>query len=671
MKLAKELYFKESHIEKIKERINTEKFSALWKDIKDTADRVCELGSIQFPEDTFTVFYFVRKRMSDLAMAALITENEKYINELKKQVMYYVGESMEFWQGPAYPNRPRTRIYHGKEVLAGELETATITAAVVMAYEWGYQFFDDAEKTAIKKTLLEKPYMLLKNSTLFQMENWVMNHLCVIASSFVQLLLLIEDELPSFEEDMDIATEALRLWLEKTEADGSYGEGYHYWSYPINCLSSAAWSLWHTKGRRLEGMNNCRKSFEWAIYNQIGKYDVEGYDRPVAVATNFHDCPFLFQMEAPEALLYANYFKNPIAQWYIDEFLMDNPPRPDALHTTWHMLNTMLLALYDDTNIAEKPAVLETERVFAETGFTYLRNSWKGLCGEGNDTVMQLQSGGGGRSRSHQHFDKNSIMLFAKGEYFICDPGHSCYRGQSHEDYDTHTSSHNTICINGSDQVLNFVEKGMLHDEVRDYTSHNNKAVVTFKDFHDDVSFVKSHAEKCYSPYLKDCVRNIIFIKPDLFIIWDSVESNSKTDKIESGFNINNYDGKLQLDIKDNEIFAQRPKADLYMKVMSDVDYKIGTRDGKLHMAYHINTDQKIEGKYGSAKRIVLESEGKANYFTVICPMDKGAKKPEAECSFAEGKTTMNVKYNGHKYEITFTKDDILYKCDDGTYYTF
>jgi len=670
MRLAKELYFKDNHIEVIKERIKSEKFSALWKDIKNTADRVCELGSIQFPEDTFTVFYFVRKRMSDLAMAALLTCEEKYIRELKKQVMYFVGESMDFWQGPAYPNRPRTRIYHGKEVLAGELETATITAAVVMAFEWGYEFFDNKEKEVIVKVLKEKPYMLLKNSTLFQMENWVMNHLCVIASSFVQLLLLIEDELENFEEDMGIATEALRLWLEKTEADGSYGEGYHYWSYPINCLSSAAWSLWHTKGRRLVGTHNCEKSFEWALYNQIGKYDVEGYDRPIAVATNFHDCPFLFQMEAPEALLYANYFKNPLAQWYIDEFLMDNPPRPDALHTTWHMLNTMLLALYDETNIAEKPSVLETERVFAETGFTYLRNSWEGLCGNGNDTVMQLQSGGGGRSRSHQHFDKNSIMLFSKGEYFIVDPGHSCYRGQSHEDYDTHTSSHNTISVNGKDQVLNFVEKGMLHDEVRDYTSHNNRAEVVYKDFHNDISFVKSRAEKCYFPYLKKCVRNILFIKPDLFIIWDYVEAG-EDDKITSGFNINNYDGKLKLEINDNEIFAQRPKADLYMKVMSGVDYNTDVVDGKLHMAYHINTEQAIEGKYGSAKRINFTSVGKADYYTLICPMEKDDVKPEVSCDFVEGKTLMNIEYRGHKYEIEFNKDDILYKCDDGTHYMF
>ena len=211
----------------------------------------------------------------------------------------------------------------------------------------------------------------------------------------------------------------------------------------------------------------------------------------------------------------------------------------------------------------------------------------------------------------------------------------------------------------------------MLHDEVRDYTSHNNRAEVTYKDFHNDVSFVKSHAEKCYFPYLKDCVRNILFIKPDLFIIWDRAESNDKTDKIESGFNINNYDGKLKLEINDNEIFAQRPKADLYMKVMSDIDYNIDVADGKLHMAYHINPNQAIEGKYGSTKRINLTTFGKADYYTVICPMDKGAEKPEVNCIFEEDNTLMKIKYNRHEYEIKFNKDDILYKCDDGTHYIF
>lgn len=671
MKLAKNLYFNENDIEKIKQRTKSPKFAALWADIKGTADRVCELGSIEFPEDTFTVFYFVRKRLSDLAMTALLSHEDKYINELKKQVMHFINDSMEFWQGPLYPNRPRTRIYHGREVLAGELETATITAAVVMAYEWGYEFFNDAERNKIKTALKEKPYILLKNSTLFQMENWVMNHLCVIASSFVQLLLLLEDELDTFEEDINTAVNALKLWMEKTESDGSYGEGYHYWAYPVNCLSSAAWSLYHAKGRRLEGTHNLEKSFEWAIYNQIGKYDIQGYNRPIAAATNFHDCPFLFQMEAPEALLYSNYFKNPLAQWYIDEFLMDNPPRPDALHTTWHMLNTMLLALYDETNTSEKPLVLDTDRVFAETGFTYLRSSWNGLCGNGNDTVLQLQSGGGGKSRSHQHFDKNSIMLFSKGEYFITDPGHSCYRGKLHDVYDTRTASHNTVSVNGKDQTLNFVEKGMLHDEVRDYTSHNNRAYIAFKDFHNDVSFVKSNAEKCYSPYLKSCARNIIFIKPDLFLIWDHVECNNESDTIEIGLNINNYDEKLILNIHDDEIFAQRPKADLYMKVMSENKYSMDVREGIIHMAYHINPGQKVEGKPGSAKRISLNCSGKANFFTILCPMDKGEPKPEIESKFCVEKTEIKISYNGRRYSVTADANDIMYVCSDGTHYNF
>ena len=70
---------------------------------------------------------------------------------------------------------------------------------------------------------------LLLNSTLFQMENWVMNHLCVIASALVQLLLLTEDD-PERSPDLTTALEALRLWCAKIESDGSYGEGYHYWS---------------------------------------------------------------------------------------------------------------------------------------------------------------------------------------------------------------------------------------------------------------------------------------------------------------------------------------------------------------------------------------------------------------------------------------------------------
>ena len=667
--LAEGLFFSEKDVPRLRERTGDPKFSAVWRSVTDTADRVCAAGSLTFPEDTFTVFYFIRDRLACLALAALLTAEDRYARTLRKIVTALAAEPIGFWQGPAYPNRPRTRVYHGREVLAGELETAAITTGVVLAYEWGYSFFTEDERRMILTALREKAYPLLLNSTLFQMENWVMNHLCVIASALVQLLLLTEDD-PERSPDLATALEALRLWCAKIESDGSYGEGYHYWSYPVNCLSAAAHALLHTTGKRIPGMHNLEKSFEWALYNQIGKYDVEGFDRPVAAAVNVHDCPLLFQMEAPEVLLYANCFRNPLAQWYLEAFLLSDPPRPDALHAVWHRMLAFLFALYDDSNRSEPPSVLDPDRVFAETGFTYLRSGWNGLCGDGNDTVLELQSGGGGRSRSHQHFDKNSILLHSHGEYLLVDPGHSCYRGTAHEDYDTHTLAHNTITINGKDQSLNFVEKGMLHDEVRDFTSHNNRARITFKDFHSDVCFVRSHAEKCYEPYLPVCVRSILYVKPGLFLVHDTVEAGTD-DVISSGWNLNDRDGKLSLAVDGMSVTARRPKAALHMRFFSETPLTLSQESGRLHYAYHILPDQAVEGKDGSVRRLVLSGKGRMDAFVLLCATAPDEVAPGSDCRFGSRGAELTLRYGGKSYTVQYFGRDVLFSSEDGTHYVF
>jgi hypothetical protein len=372
---------------------------------------------------------------------------------------------MDFWQGPHYPNRPRTIIHHGKELVAGELETAQLVMGIVLACDWTWKYLSSDIHEIVRKTLGEIPVMLLRNSIQFQSETWIMNHLCVLSSAMVLSVLFLEGS----QEDLSLAKRGLELWLEKTEEDGSYGESFHYWAYPVNCLALGILALKHCRGENIPGIHRAAKSLSWAVYNQVGKYKINGYDDPIAVAVNNYDSPFLFQLEAPELLMFSLYFKLPLAGWYINNFLLHSPPRPDCLHHHWHRCDSLLLALDDPEGAEQSPEELKMPPAawFAETGFVYIRDSWKN-CGElGGDTVFSLQSGGGGRSCSHEHYDKNSYSLFYKGEYFICDPGHSCYRGKSHHEYDTKTSSHNTISIGGKNQSLSFLEKGMLFDEAK------------------------------------------------------------------------------------------------------------------------------------------------------------------------------------------------------------
>lgn len=633
-KLAKGLFFDEETVYKIHKKMYDPKYRHLMIAMRDTADKIVDHKQLVFDGDTFTFWYFARNRAMDLAMITLMTQEAQYINAVKEYIDYLDCQELNFWQGPEYPNRPRTINYHGEALFAGELETAQLTMGLVAVYDWCYGVLDETYRGKIRKMLKDYAYPLLKNSTMFQSEKWVMNHLCVISSALLMLLLVLEDEMV-INEDLELAKHALGLWIEKTDADGSYGESYHYWAYPMNCIFLAIWSLDQVKGQKLEKVNWLSRAFEWAVYNQVGQYKEPDYDKKVSIAVNAYDCPYQFQMEAPETLLFANYFKNPLAKWYMDHYLMVDLAKPkESLHYVWHECNSLLFALYDDSlkSVSPEEYGLPKCRVFHDTGFVFFRDEWAGLSGADQDIVLQMLSGGGGRSRSHEHIDKNSISLYAKGEYFLVDPGHSCYRGEIHEDYDRRTSSHNTINLDDKDQTLRFAEKGMLHDEAVQYVSYNNQAQIVGKNINDDVCYIASDARKSYEPYVKEFTRHIWFVDNRYFVIRDRFDKGDHRGTITSGFNFNNRDGKLNLKIQDGLLFAERPKADLMMQIFVNERVNHTIEDGRLHTAYHILPNMGVEGKKGSVKRVKITANDKSakcmDYIYVLVPLGKGEFKP-------------------------------------------
>ncbi|MGP8314904.1 heparinase II/III family protein [Enterocloster aldenensis] len=598
------LFFDSRYIDTIKDRTGDGRYRGLWTGIRDTADRIADNGSLMWEGDTFTIWYYVRNRLMDLALSVMVEGQERHIKALNHILMTLCKEDLEFWQGPQYPNRPRTILYHEKELPAGELETAQLAMGISIAYDWGYGYLSEECRDMVQHALREKAIPLLYNSACFQAENWVMNHLCVISAGLM-LASLVMDDRNQFKEQIEAAKKGLSLWMGKIEDDGSYGESYHYWAYPVNCLFFGLYAAKVVLGEEIPGTWRMGRALNWAIYNQVGIYRLEGFGKPVAVAVNQYDCPYVFQMEAPEALLFSRIFKMPLAQWYINTFLLSGLDRPDGLHHVWHTCSSLLLALDDDTLPARSPHELgmSASAYFADTGFVYLRDSWK-HCGElGGDTVLALQSGGGGRSSSHEHYDKNSICLYAKGEYFLVDPGHSCYRGNAHRVYDTSTAAHNTLNVGGRDQNLEFLEAGMLFDEARACRSFQNQAYITGRNFAEHVSYVSSDAHRCYKPELNAFVRKVWYVRPDYFVIWDHVDVSNVVGELNNGFNINQSDGKSVFKEWGNELMVERPLADLKIEYIYPALSGFDKEDARLHTAYHILPDQKVEGKPGSAVR--------------------------------------------------------------------
>lgn len=681
------LYFHDEDIPKIRKRASDPRYSAVWAGILDKADKVVEAGSVLIAGSTHTDWYYIRNNLLDVAMAALVTEEQRYIDTVNKILMDAAQADMGWWQGPEYPNRPRTLVYHGETRLAGELETATICLGVCTAYDWCYSYLREDVKAALIKTLREKGQMLLHNSVLFQSENWVMNHLCVLSAGLTVCCFTLRTAGYDVDEDIANARNGLNLWMDKLEHDGSYGESYHYWGYPTNCLFFGLQAFKTVENVVLENTHRVGNAFNWAIHNQVGLYeDIPGFDRPVAIAVNNYDCPFVFQMEAPEALLFAKFFGNPMANWYIDHFLIPNPPRPDCVHHVWHTTNAMLLALDDPEAERRSPVEykMPEDRYFSDTGFVYMRDSWEHAGDIGGDMVFSLQSGGGGRSCSHEHYDKNSFSLYAYGEYLINDPGHSCYRGKSHHEFDTFAKAHNTLSLSGENQSLAFLERGMLHDEVHEFRSFRNQAHIVGKNFNPHASYIASDAHKCYEPYLNDFTRHVWFVKPDYFVILDRVDTRNVSGDPMLGFNVNNRDGKTEVEIEKNVVLAKRPKANVRVEYAFPGNIGFQQSDSKLHIAYHIFTEQEVEGDWGTALRFTPQPDGGypnyIDYLYVVCPEKKDDEHPVVKlsnvvnkegCPYTLESCTLEVTFRGRTSRFELKGEEVDFHGADGEYYRF
>jgi hypothetical protein len=613
----------------VRERVVDPRYAAVWDRVRSETRRVAQAGSLVLPEDTLTVYYFARRRLMDLALTARVTDDPVFRTSLDGAIAWLCDRDLDFWIGPHYPNRPRFQVYHGQKLATGELETATLASGMAIALDWAGDLIDPETRANADRTLDEKAHLLLRNSTLFQSENWVMNHLCVIASALTLVVLRLNRH--DRDSDLDLIIRALESWMRTMEDDGSYGEGFHYWSYPVNCLALALLAL-DRRGIRPGAVECLRPCFRWALYNQVGRWNFEGYANPVATAVNTYDSPFLFQMEAPEVLLYANLFGDPLAAWYIERFLLPPLDRPDCLHAAWHPADGLLLALHDPAVQAAGPQelCLPPTRSFQDTGFTYIRDGWSGLDGPEGDLVCSLLSGGGGRTNSHQHYDKNSLSLFAGGEYWIVDPGHSCYRGEAHQTVDTRTRWHNTLSFDGEDQNLEFVERGMSAEERRAVISHHNRAEILHRRSYPPLDYVVSEARRCYEPALGAFRRHLWYLRgPKLLVVWDQIDPGDHPGVMSWGLNLNNRDGRLTCETAGGRISASRPRSKLLIHVLFPEGVQLERSEGRIHDAYHILPDQPVEGKPGSALRLSLQLGcAPVDLVWIMAPLARGQKEP-------------------------------------------
>ncbi len=275
-----------------------------------------------------------------------------------------------------------------------------------------------------------------------------------------------------------------------SDEDGGWHEGSAYWD---SYLSRFTW--WADVMREAMGIDAYRKPF----FSKVGYYAMYlmppgkndgGFGDLAAGRTARANVP-LMSILAAQA-------QNPHWQWYVEQL-----GGPASTGGYIGFIRGQLPKVQ-----AKAPDDLPTSRLFEGTGQAYLNSNITDAT-KGVQVVLKSSPFG---TQSHGYESNNSFLLWAYGQRLLIYSGHrDIYGSEHHTNWMWTTRSTNCITVNGKYQKKHTVQaQGRLTAFL---TTPQLDAVI-------------GDASQSYAAPVEQFKRAILFVKPDLVIIYDRLKAS-------------------------------------------------------------------------------------------------------------------------------------------------
>ena len=354
----------------------------------------------------------MKEYMEYLGFAYIMTEDDKYFNKAMEQMD--ACASFLSWNPSHF------------------LDTAEMTYAMAIGYDWFYNRMDAVQRNAVKEAIVEKGLKPgekeynpeTRTSTWpLRTNNWAQVCHC---SMIVGALAVMheEPELASYIIENGV-TGLKAKGIPRYADDGSYFEGPDYWSYSTEYLFQAIAALESSVGTDM-GLS------ESESLKNTGTFGV--LMNGPAGSFSFNDSGS--DTTAPEMLGYMAYLYNkPELFW----FRKNSNASPHPYDLIWY---------------SEKKALMPKDAVFHSGPMFTARSDNEIMGGEGIWTAIKGQKG----TYDRMDLDCGSFMLDAAGERWALDLGSTSYSVPNYWDcsnnggrywyYKKRAEGHNTIVIN-------------------------------------------------------------------------------------------------------------------------------------------------------------------------------------------------------------------------------
>ena len=274
------------------------------------------------------------------------------------------------------------------------------------------------------------------------------------------------------------------VWCDE---DGGWHEGMGYWrSY----ITRFTW--WADVMRTALGIN----AFDKPYFSQIGFYPL--YMQPPGTkGGGFGDLTAHLHSGQNRQVMsvFAAQASNPYWQWYVDAH--------GGPQTTGGYIGFVRGALPAVTS--RPPTDLPTSRCFQGTGQAVLNAT---LFDAAENVQIILKSSPFG-TQSHGYESQNSFLMYAFGErLFIRTGRRDSYGSKHHKQWMWQTKSTNCLTVNGRGQRGH---SAGARGEITDFSTSP------------DFDFVTGEAAAAYEGELARFTRRILFIKPEIVLLFDTV----------------------------------------------------------------------------------------------------------------------------------------------------
>jgi len=373
---------------------------------------------------------------------------------------------------------------------------------------------------------------------------------------------LLHGRHPQADAWLDMARSSALAFSTMYGGDGSYGEGVSYWGYTTLHMALFAEVLWRTQGIDDRHLVNYPGSVRYGLAMALPRLGQipnpnekqENMGVPLSLIPPRYDIVNFGDANGSEETSFAAWtgrtYNDPVARWAAREM-------------TEAKYSYGMIWYEPDGEVAPPAAALLDDRMVND--LVVSRTGWAL-----DDSVVALRSGGPG---NHEHADRNSVIFKAHGDRLFNDPFRAGYSYTIERWKLRLTESHTAVLIDGKGHVYNDGHEGTN-------ASHAFAHVTAFRTGPGWMT-VTSDATDAYqlvNANVARVERTLVFLKPDILLLFDRVEMNAAPATVQVRFQVYNDDNRGSCAVGDSEFRIERPFATLRARALSSSGFRVETK---------------------------------------------------------------------------------------------